>query len=430
MVHSAEKMGFWSVFALVIGSQIGSAVLMLPANLAPYGLYAVTGWLFAGLGAVALALVFAQLCAWLPQTGGPHVYVKHAFGRFPAFLTGWTYWVISWVSSTVVVIASVGYLLPLFGTTSASFALFLEIALLAAMVLLNLRGVEVAGRAELFLTVLKFIPLIFIPACALFYFNSDNFMIASSLADLPVMSMVSRVTFLALWGFIGLETATAAAGSVENPTKTIPRAVVAGTLTVGLLYVFNSLVIMGALPGDQLMLSNAPYTDVSQLIFSGSWYLVLSLVSSIVVIGSLLAWVLTSGQIALGLAQDGFMPAVFRIKNKHGAPVVGLVVSSIGIVPLLVMTMSDTMASQILKIIDVSVIAFLYVYVACCLAFFNMLLKQQNRTIAPMVYGVVALLFCVWIMYQTPLITLLHASGFTLSGLPLYWWLQQPRLSQ
>ncbi len=114
----SRKIGFWSVFALVTGSQIGSGVFMLPANLAPYGFYSLAGWLFSGAGAIALALVFAGLCARFPQTGGPHVYVHHAFGRGWAFFTGWTYWVISWVSTTAVVVVSIGYLTPIIGHQS------------------------------------------------------------------------------------------------------------------------------------------------------------------------------------------------------------------------------------------------------------------------------------------------------------------------
>ena len=55
----SNKIGFWSVFALVTGSQIGTGVFMLPANLAPYGVLSLGGWVIAGGGAVILALVFA-----------------------------------------------------------------------------------------------------------------------------------------------------------------------------------------------------------------------------------------------------------------------------------------------------------------------------------------------------------------------------------
>lgn len=72
----SNKIGFWSVFAMVTGSQIGTGVFMLPASLAPYGGFSLLGWIISGCGAIALALVFGKLCSYYPKTGGPHVYIK------------------------------------------------------------------------------------------------------------------------------------------------------------------------------------------------------------------------------------------------------------------------------------------------------------------------------------------------------------------
>ena len=57
----ATKMGFWQLFAVITGSMIGSGIFILPRSLAPYGTWALYGWLIAGIGAVSLALVFASL---------------------------------------------------------------------------------------------------------------------------------------------------------------------------------------------------------------------------------------------------------------------------------------------------------------------------------------------------------------------------------
>ena len=87
---TSNKIGFWAVFSIVTGSQIGSGVFTLPPCLAPYGVLGLFGCLLAGLGAMALCYVFASLCSRLPKTGGPHVYVQHAFGPKIAFFSGWT----------------------------------------------------------------------------------------------------------------------------------------------------------------------------------------------------------------------------------------------------------------------------------------------------------------------------------------------------
>lgn len=417
----SQKIGFWAVFALVTGSQIGSGVFMLPASLAPFGLYSLAGWLIAGAGAIALALVFAALCSRYPKTGGPHVYVKEAFGPIAGFLTGWTYWVISWVSTTAVIIASIGYLTPLIGVHSPAVHLLLQLTLLFAITALNFRGVKAAGNAEFILTLLKMVPLVAMPVAALFYFNVDNFVMDATVSAAPLSQTLSRVTLLTLWGFIGLESATTPAESVENPSKTIPRAVVLGTIAVAVLYVVNSIGIMGVIPGAELAQAKAPYADAARFVLGGNWHLVISAIASIVCIGTLNAWMLASGQISLGLAQDDLMPAFFKRCNKFGAPYWGLSFCCMGIVPLLILTANENLAQQMNDIIDFSVVAFLFVYSLCCLSLIRVLLRERSaKVIGALVCGVIALAFCGWVIYETPMKTLLISSLFTLSGIPVY----------
>lgn len=418
----SRKIGFWSVFALVTGSQIGSGVFMLPASLSPYGLLGLLGWVISGIGAVSLALVFAKLCTWFPHTGGPHVYVNRGFGPYIAFFTGWTYWVISWVSTPIVIIASVGYLTPLIGEPSLFLELSLQIGLILFITLLNLRGTKIAGNAEFFLTILKILPLIIMPCAAFFMIETDNFITQIPSSVHEVSRSLSAVTLLTLWGFVGLESATTSAGAVENPSQTIPRAIILGTICVALLYFFNSFGVMGVVAPTTLTNSSAPYVEAAQNIFGGNWHLVISVMASIVCVGTLNAWVLASGQIALGLAENGFLPRIFARKNKKEAPIYGIFASFLGILPLLVLTSQESLAQQLTMMIDFSVTAFLFVYCLCTVVFLKLLRHYQKKTFFSYVYGCFALLFCAWILFETPFKTLLIASAFTLTGIPVFIW--------
>lgn len=423
----SQKIGFWAVFALVAGSQIGSGVFMQPASLAPYGLYALLGWLISGSGAIALALVFGWLCARFPRTGGPYVYVEEAFGPVAGFFVGWTYWVISWVSTPVLYAASAGYISPLLGNPPVEVLLGIELALLFSLTWLNLRGVSAAGRAEFVLSLLKIIPLIIMPVVALMHFDVANFSTATSQTGPYGLShLLSAVALLTLWGFIGVETATTAAGSVENPRKTIPKAIFIGTLCVAVLYFFNSLGVMGLVPGEQLAQSRAPYADAAQIIFGGNWHLLISLVAAIVCIGTANAWTLSSGQAALGLAEAGLLPKLFKQRNMFGAPRWGILSSCIGIVPILMLTANEKLSVQINTIIDFSVTAFLFVYLACVAAFFRISYKEKSlaKSLGYLVAGAVGGLFCVWILFETSWHIIAVASLFTLSGIPVFFYVR------
>ncbi|MEK6734415.1 MAG: amino acid permease [Pseudomonadota bacterium] len=413
-----NKIGFWSVLALVVGSQIGSAVFMLPASLAPFGIYSLAGWAVSAFGAIALAVVFADLCFRFPKTGGPHVYIEHLFGRNVAFFTGWTYWVVSSVSSAAVIVAAVSYLAPFIGTEDPMVYLFLEILLLLVICMLNLFGVAIAGRAEVLFTILKFLPLFIVPVAAISFFDSNNFTISQANASLDNVTILAKTTLLTLWGFIGIESATTPAGSVKNAKKTIPRAVIIGTLIVASIYIFNSITIMGVIPGAELEVSKAPYVDVAQRIFGGHWHMFIAVAASIVCIGTLNAWVLVSGQISLGLAEDKMLPSIFAKRNKYNAPYFSIILSSLSMVPLLILTSNNTTAGQVAEVIDFSVTSFLFIYLLCSLV--NLVLSFREKRIIVTLISLVSVIFCTWVIYKTPITTIGISSLFTISGAIIY----------
>jgi len=60
---------------------------------------------FTGIGAMLLALVFANLGRAYPRTGGPYHYARRAFGDFVGFQTAWAYWIAAWVGGIIGAIA-------------------------------------------------------------------------------------------------------------------------------------------------------------------------------------------------------------------------------------------------------------------------------------------------------------------------------------
>ena len=83
-----RSLGLSMATALVIGNMVGSGVFGLPSALASVGPISLLAWVITGAGAILLALVFANLGRAYPQTGGPYVYARRAFGDFAGLLDG------------------------------------------------------------------------------------------------------------------------------------------------------------------------------------------------------------------------------------------------------------------------------------------------------------------------------------------------------
>ncbi len=88
-----KSIGLWSAVSIIIGSIIASGVFMKPATMAAQlasPLWMAAVWIIAGIFSLFGGLIYAELGAMLPETGGQYVYFRHMYGRFVAFLYGWS----------------------------------------------------------------------------------------------------------------------------------------------------------------------------------------------------------------------------------------------------------------------------------------------------------------------------------------------------
>ncbi|MES2252313.1 MAG: amino acid permease [Pseudomonadota bacterium] len=418
---SSQKMGLWTLVTLVTGNLVGSGVFMLPATLAAFGSICIGGWIVTSLGAIVLSLVFAALSARRPKIGGPHTYVEDAFGKTAGFYVAWGYWVLSWVSNAALVVGAIGYTSSIFGGLSLLTTFMLEAGLIACIAAVNLYGLQVAGRFEFIITVLKLVPLVVVPMIAMFYLNVDNFLPfnGSTFSD---FSAINATALLALWAFIGLETGTVPGTDVENPKKNIPRAILIGTLIAAFVYIIGTVAIMGVVPRAELLHAKAPYADLAAILFGGYWGIPVAIVAAICCVGALNGWTMVVGRIALGAANDGLFPAIFKGTTKHGAPLWGIIISSLCSIPFVALSMSESLLKQFNFIIDFSLTLVLVIYLACIAAYFVILKRDHKLNAKAVIIGGLSVAFSLWTLWGASLVMLMWSFIILVAGVPVWLW--------
>ena len=414
-MHNVGRLGFLSVISIVIGSQIGSGTFIFPSLLAPFGCVGLFGWVISVIGAVSLAMIFARLSSKMPKGGGPHVYVTEAFGRKAGFFTAWIYWIISWSSNSVLLVTIIQYLTAFTGEMNSTQIIFFETAILFAITFVNINGAKFSGKMETILVALKVLPLIIFPIIFAFYFNCDNFVISNA-PNISNTSIIAQTALLTCWGFIGVECATTPANTVKNPAKTIPLAIILGTSCVAIIYIINILSVIGVTGFDNLINAKAPYNIAIAKIFGQSGNIFMSILAIIVCIGSLNAWTLTGGQIASAAAEEGMFPKIFSKTNKHGAPVASLLIAAFGTIPFFILEQLNGLES-FNYLIDLLVSIFLFVYLACCLAYLK-LAKKLKEPITGYILAVFAIVFCIFVMSSCIISSLITLAIFIVFGIP------------
>jgi basic amino acid/polyamine antiporter, APA family len=316
-----SRLGFWMVVSLVIGNMIGSGVFLLPASLAAFKGLGIAAWLVTAGGAACLALVFAHLARSNPAAGGLYAYTRGAFGDLPAFLVAWGYWISSWTATAALAIAGVGYLDPFIPSIvrAPAAAGALAIGMVWLFTLVNSIGIRAAGRVQVATTALKVLPLALIGIGGLFFFDAGAFEVPTT-GPREAAAGLSAAATLTLWAFLGLESATIPAGSIENPARTIPRATVIGTLIAGGIYIVSTVGVMSLVPAEALATTTAPFADAARTLAGDTAARLVAAGAAVSCFGALNGWVLIVGQLPMAVARDGLFPSIFRAPRRRARP--------------------------------------------------------------------------------------------------------------
>jgi APA family basic amino acid/polyamine antiporter len=113
----------------------------------------------------------------------------------------------------------------------------------------------------------------------------------------------------------------------------------------------RTVAVMGVLPASVLAGSNAPFADAAKEMFGGWAGDAVAIGAIISAFGALNGWILLQGQIPMAAARDRLFPALFARTTRAGAPVFGLVVSSVLVTGLIAMNYTKSLVDQFTFII-------------------------------------------------------------------------------
>src|SRR5499433_2142699 len=257
------KFGLPQAMALVIGSIIGVGIFNLPTSLAAYGPITLVSMVLTTVGALALAVLFASLSRRLPADGGPYAYARAGFGNPIGFINAWSYWITAWAGNAAIAVGWVLYVEHFInkGQNKLVTVLLVLIGLwLPAAV--NLSGVKNIGSVQVITTIIKFAAVAFVSIVGLFFIKSANFTPWNVSGESSINAIGGGMA-IALFSYLGVETASVAAAKVRNPDRNIPRATILGTIATAVVYLLSLTVAFGVVPTATLAKAGAPFSDVA-----------------------------------------------------------------------------------------------------------------------------------------------------------------------
>jgi arginine:agmatine antiporter len=409
---------------LVAGNMIGTGVFLLPVNLASVGGISIFGWVVATAGAAALGLVFAKLGELEPKEGGPYAYARDFLGPYVGFQTNYVYWFGNWIGNIAIAVAAVGYLAEFFPHIAQPPAsVFATAGVIWLLTLTNILGPRVVGALETWTMSLALIPILGIALFGWFWFEPEVFRASWNVSGGSDAHAISRAASMALWAYMGIESAAVSAGVIENPKRNIPLATLMGLGLSAVVYVLSSTVIMGLIPNAQLQKSHAPFAEAARIAIGTPGLVIVAICAVLKSVGSLGGWMLLVGQSAKAAADDGMFPSVFAKLNRHGVPGIGLAIVGVLMTIVLFATMSPTIADQFSVIIDLAVILAVIPYIYASVAVVKVTFDHGVPRATFRLYKYVAIgavVYCLWTVVGGDPDTVVKAMVALLISVPLY----------
>lgn len=274
-----------------------------------------------------VAFMVGELSTALPNEGGYYVWVRRAMGDFWGFQEAWLSLASSFFDMAIYPALFVVYLARLFpGIAEGRRGVLIGLAMITICTLLNIAGVRMVATTSLGLFFLLSAPFVLVVVLAPFKFGA--------LADAATPTTTSTVglmggLLIAMWNYMGWDSASTIAGEVHRPQRTYPRAIFLAVLVVALSYI---------LPIAAMWLTGIPasawetgsWADLAGLV-GGAWLRVaLVLGGMLSAFGMFNALALSYSRLPYAMALDGMLPRVFaRRVARTGAPWVSILACAI-----------------------------------------------------------------------------------------------------
>jgi APA family basic amino acid/polyamine antiporter len=334
-------LGTWGAAAFVVTNMVGTGIFTVPAfvrTATGNGLAALGVWLVGAGLALCGALCYAELATRMPEAGGEYHYLTRIYGRLWGFLSGWISFIVGF--SAAIAAASLGAVAysaavvpawdptqPLIEGWGISQGAASAAALVAALALFHSSGVRPSGRLQTMLAALV------IGAVVLFVVAG----VASGRGDWSGVTQGSSpqgTWWVALiqvsFAYSGWNAAAYLAGEVANPLRTLPRALIGGTLAVAAIYLTLNILFLYALPPDSWEPTIAVGKLAAKRLFGPAGAQVVSAIIALTIIGSVSAMTAAGPRVYYAMARDGLAPLAFsRLGQRGGAPTVATLVQAI-----------------------------------------------------------------------------------------------------
>lgn len=350
VIELRRDLGLWGAISIVVGTVIGSGIFLVPRAMvlrvgSPAMVFLV--WVVGGLLSLSGALSYAELAAAMPEAGGEYVYLREAYGPLWGFLYGWTQmWVAK--SGSIATLATgffyyltnffpfldgVFYTVPLpLGAHGAPLDLhygqLFAMALILFLAAVNYFGVKLGGEIQIAVTLVKVMSIAFIIVAGLCFGKAHAPALVAAAHPLTIAGFFAALV-AALWAYDGWNNVSMVASEIRRPQRSLPLALIGGTLAVIGIYLAANAAYFHVLSAPQVGASERVAADMMRRVADGWGAHLVSMAAMISIFAALNGSILTGARVPYAMARDRrFFASVANVNAAYRTPGVSILALS------------------------------------------------------------------------------------------------------
>jgi len=322
--NGSVKIGVTSAVALVIANMIGTGVFTsLGFQLAGirHPLAVLLLWVLGALAALCGAMVYGELGASMPRSGGEYQYLSKAYHPSIGFLSGWVSVFVGFPAPIALSAMAFGaYFSAVAPVASAG---ILAVAALVCLTLIQCTGVKIGAAFQNVCSTLTIILIVLFSVCGLFFSRKlvpvPLAVNMNLLRDIASPAFAVSLVYVS-YAFSGWNAAAYIAGEIDRPQKNLPLVLLAGTGLVALLYLLLNYTFLATATVAEL----AGQIDVGYIsagnIFGPRGRDIAGCIISALLVSSISAFVFVGPRITQVMGEDHRLLRFFSRRTTRGVP--------------------------------------------------------------------------------------------------------------
>jgi APA family basic amino acid/polyamine antiporter len=305
-----RSLGLSHATAMVVGTIIGASIFVQPSEITRQmptvgGILMV--WVGAGLLTICGALACAELASAFPRTGGVYVYLTESYSPAAGFLWGWAmFW--SMHTGIIAAIAMVFARYAAVFVPMSDWGLRLTaVGLVLLLSAINIVGVRHGGRVQTMFTAAKVGAIVLMIGAGAWLTWGQPIPAASVATTETTFKGFALAMVAGLFAYGGWHMVTFTAGETRDAPRTIPRALIIGTLIVTACYAGLNAIYLRVLPLDALRASTRVAADAADALLGSGGAGAMAVLVMISTFGAVNGIILTGPRVYYSMAQDGLL---------------------------------------------------------------------------------------------------------------------------